>query len=328
MPMLEDAQHEAIAVVGMAGRFPGAPNVEQFWHNLLAGTSSFSSFDDGELIAAGVTPSDLRNPNYVKVAPVIDEIDLFDPAFFGVSTREAEVLDPQHRVFLETCHVALQRSGYDGCADRLRIGVFAGSRKNEYVNSNLSTNPGIRRTVGEMAVLISNDTDYLATGAAYRLNLRGPAVTSITACSTSLVSVHLACRSLRSGDCDIALAGGVEIPVPMIRGYLYMEGGINSPDGQLRPFDANARGTVFGSGCGVVALKRLSDALADGDTIDAVVLGTAINNDGSGKSVFTAPAKSGQIAVIQAALRDCGVDPDTIGFVEAHGTGTIVGDPI
>ncbi|HTT52199.1 MAG TPA: beta-ketoacyl synthase N-terminal-like domain-containing protein [Streptosporangiaceae bacterium] len=326
--MLEDAQHEAIAVVGMAGRFPGAPDVEQFWQNLLAGESSFSSFDDAELIAAGVTPGDLRNPNYVKVAPVIDEIDQFDAAFFGVSTREAEVMDPQHRVLLETCHVALQRAGYDGCADRLRIGMFAGSRKNEYVNSNLSTNPGIRRAVGELALLISNDTDYLATGVAYRLNLRGPAVTAIAACSTSLVSVHLACQSLHSGDCDLALAGGVEIPVPMIRGYLYMEGGINSPDGQVRPFDANARGTVFGSGCGVVALKRLGDALADGDTIQAVIRGTAINNDGSGKSVFTAPGKSGQVAVIQAALRDSGVDPGTIGFVEAHGTGTIVGDPI
>jgi acyl transferase domain-containing protein/acyl carrier protein len=326
--MLEDAQHEAIAVVGMAGRFPGAPNLEKFWNNLVAGASSFSSFDDAELIAAGVTPSDLRNPNYVKIAPVIDEIDLFDATFFGVSTREAEVLDPQHRVLLETCHVALQQAGYDGCADRLRIGVFSGSRKNEYVNSNLSTNPGIRRAVGELALIISNETDYLATGVAYRLNLRGPAVTSVAACSTSLVSVHLACQSLRSGDCDIALAGGVEIPVPMIRGYVYMEGGINSPDGQVRPFDANARGTVFGSGCGMVALKRLSDALADGDTIQTVIRGTAINNDGSSKSVFTAPSKSGQVAVIQAALRDSGVDPDTIGFVEAHGTGTIVGDPI
>ena len=326
--MLEDAQHEAIAVVGMAGRFPGAPDVEQFWQNLLAGESSFSSFDDAELVAAGVTPSDLRNPNYVKVAPVIDEIDQFDAAFFGVSTREAEVMDPQHRVLLETCHVALQRAGYDGCDDRLRIGIFAGSRKNEYVNSNLSTNPGIRRAVGELALIISNETDYLATGVAYRLNLRGPAVTSIAACSTSLVSVHLACQSLHSGDCDLALAGGVEIPIPMIRGYVYMEGGINSPDGQVRPFDANARGTVFGSGCGVVALKRLGDALADGDTIQAVIRGTAINNDGSGKSVFTAPSKSGQVAVIEAALRDSGVDPDTIGFVEAHGTGTIVGDPI
>jgi acyl transferase domain-containing protein/acyl carrier protein len=326
--MLGDAHRQAIAVVGMAGRFPGAPNVEEFWQNLLAGKSSFSSFDDAELIAAGVSPNDLRNPNYVKVAPVIDEIDLFDAPFFGVSAREAEVLDPQHRVFLETCHVALQRAGYDGCADRLRIGVFAGSRKNEYVNSNLSTNPGIRRAVGELALIISNETDYLATGVAYRLNLRGPAVTAIAACSTSLVGVHLACQSLRSGDCDIALAGGVEIPVPMIRGYVYMEGGINSPDGQVRPFDANARGTVFGSGCGVVALKRLSDALADGDTIEAVVLGTAINNDGSSKSVFTAPSKVGQVAVVRAALRDSGVDPGTIGFVEAHGTGTIVGDPI
>jgi acyl transferase domain-containing protein len=312
----------------MAGRFPGARDVDEFWQNLVAGTASFSFFDDDELTAAGVTKNDLRDPNYVKAAPIIDGIDMFDAAFFGISPREAEVLDPQHRVFLETCHVALQHAGYDGCTDLRRIGVFAGSRGNEYVSSNLATNPGLKNTVGEMAVTISNETDYLATGAAYRLNLRGPAITAVTACSTSLVGVHLACQSLRNGECEIALAGGVEIPVPMVRGYLYQEGGINSPDAQVRPFDANARGTVFGSGCGVVALRRLSDALADGDTIQAVILGTAINNDGAGKSVFSAPSKTGQIAVIEAALRDSGVDPDTIGFVEAHGTGTVVGDPI
>ncbi len=326
--MLEDAQRTAIAIVGMAGRFPGARDIEEFWQNLLAGTSSISAFDDAELLAAGVPENDIRNANYVKASPIIDGIELLDAAFFGISPREAEILDPQHRVFLETCHVALQRAGYDGCATRQRIGVFAGSRNNEYMSNNLLTNPGLKRSVGELALIISNDTDYLATGAAYRLNLRGPAITSVTACSTSLVSLHLACQSLRNGECEIALAGGVEIPVPMIRGYYYQEGGINSPDAQVRPFDANARGTVFGSGCGVVALKRLSDAVADGDTIAAVILGTAINNDGSGKSVFSAPSKVGQVAVIEAALRDSGIDAGTIGFVEAHGTGTIVGDPI
>lgn len=326
--MLEDSQRNAIAVIGMAGRFPGARNIEEFWQNLIAGKASFSVLSDDEMLAAGVSDKDLRNPNYVKIAPVIDGIDLLDAAFFGISPREAEILDPQLRVLLETSHVALQQAGYDGCADRQRIGVFAGSRSNEYVNSNLSTNPDLKRTVGDMALIISNETDYLATGVAYRLNLRGPAITSITACSTSLVSVHLACQSLRNGECEIALAGGVEIPIPMVRGYVYNEGGINAPDGQVRPFDANARGTVFGSGCGVVVLRRLSDAVADGDTIQAVVLGSALNNDGSGKSAFAAPSKTGQIAVVQAALRDSGVDPDTIGFVEAHGTGTIVGDPI
>lgn len=318
----------AIAVVGMACRFPGASNVDDFWQNLLAGKESFSSFSEEELLAAGVSERDLRNPNYVKVAPVIDEIDQLDAAFFGISPREAEILDPQHRVLLETCHVAIQRAGYDGCADRLRVGLFAGSRNNEYVNSNLSANPSLKRTVGEMALIISNQTDYLATSVAYRLNLRGPAVTSVTACSTSLVNVHLACQSLRVGECDVALAAGVEIAVPMIRGYVYNEGGINSPDGRVRPFDANARGTVFGNGCGVVVLKRMNDALADRDTISAVILGTAINNDGSGKSDFASPSKIGQVEVIRAALRDSGVDPDTIGFVEAHGTGTMVGDPI
>lgn len=328
MLMLENAQHEAVAVVGMACRFPGARNVEEFWQNLVAGKASFTVLSDEEMIAAGVSEKDLRNPNYVRVAPIIDGIEMLDAAFFGISPREAEILDPQVRVLLETCHVALQSAGYDGSAGRRRIGIFAGSRKNEYAESNLSANPDLKRTVGDMALIISNETDYLATGIAYRLNLRGPAVTALTACSTSLVGVHLACRSLRDGECEIALAGGVELPVPMVRGYIYNEGGINSPDGQVRPFDANARGTVFGSGCGVVVLKRLSDALADGDTIQAVILGSAVNNDGSGKSAFAAPSKVGQVAAIEAALRDSGAAPGTIGFVEAHGTGTIVGDPI
>lgn len=323
-----DMVSDAIAVIGMACRFPGARNVDEFWQNLLAGKESFSSFSEEELLAAGVPEKDLSNPNYVKVAPVIDEIDQLDAALFGISPRDAEILDPQHRILLETCHVAIQRAGYDGRADRLRIGVFAGSRNNEYAYNNLSTNPSVKRTVGEMALLISNQTDYLATGVAYRLNLNGPAVTSVTACSTSLVNIHLACRSLRGGECDVALAAGVEISVPMIRGYVYNEGGINSPDGRVRPFDANARGTVFGNGCGVVVLKRMNDALADRDTISAVILGTAVNNDGSGKSDFASPSRVAQMEVIQSALRDSGVDPDTIGFVEAHGTGTMVGDPI
>ena len=312
----------------MSGRFPGASNIEEFWQLLLDGTDSFSSFSDDELLAAGVMESDLRNPNYVKIGSVIDGIDLLDADFFGISPREAEILDPQHRVFLETCHDALHRAGYDGSAGTARIGVFAGSRANEYVGSNLSTDPRLKRTVGEMPLIVSNDTDYLATGVAYRLNLRGPAVTVVTACSTSLVSLHLACQSLRNGDCDLALAGGVEIPVPMIRGYVYHEGGINSPDGQVRPFDANARGTVFGSGSGVVVLKRFADAVADGDTIGAVILGSAVNNDGAAKSAFAAPSLAGQAEVIESALGDAKVDPDTIGFLEAHGTGTIVGDPI
>src|SRR5215472_2177749 len=325
--MLDDAGN-AIAVVGMACRFPGANNVEEFWQNLVAGVESFSSFSDEELLAAGVSENDLRNPNYVKVAPVIDGIYLIDAPFFGISPREAEILDPQHRVLLETCHVALQRAGYDGWGDRLRIGLFAGARNNEYANSNLNTSPGLKRAVGEFPLIVSNQTDYVSTGVAFRLNLRGPAVTSVNACSTSLVNIHVACQSLREGDCDVALAGGVEITVPMIRGYVYNEGGIYAPDGRVRPFDANARGTVFGNGCGIVALKRMKDALADGDAIQAVILGSAINNDGSGKTDFASPSKVGQIAVIHAALRDADVDPDTIGFVEAHGTGTIVGDPI
>jgi acyl transferase domain-containing protein/acyl carrier protein len=319
---------DPIALIGMDCRFPGARNIQEFWRNLVDGVESISRFDDEELRAAGISEKDLRDPNYVRAAPVITDIDMFDSAFFGISPREAEVLDPQHRIFLETCYAALQMAGYDPSSYPGRIGVFAGCRNNEYLRNNVVTNPEIMRAVGDMVATISNETDYLATGVAYRLNLHGPAISTVTACSTSLVGVHLACQAVRNGECELAIAGGVEIPVPMIRGYFYNEGGINSPDGQVRPFDANARGTVFGSGCGAVILKRLDSALADGDVIHAVLLGTAINNDGSDKSVFSAPSKSGQVAVIDAALRDSAVSPDSIGFVEAHGTGTIVGDPI
>lgn len=319
---------EPIALIGMDCRFPGARNIQEFWHNLVDGVESISRFDDEELRAAGISEKDLRDPNYVRAAPVITDIDMFDPAFFGISPREAEVLDPQHRIFLEICYAALQGAGYDPSSYPGRIGVFAGCRNNEYLRNNVVTDSEIMRAVGDMVATISNETDYLATGVAYRLNLHGPAISTVTACSTSLVGVHLACQAVRNGECEIAIAGGVEIPIPMIRGYFYNEGGINSPDGQVRPFDANARGTVFGSGCGAVVLKRLESALADRDVIHAVVLGTAVNNDGSDKSVFSAPSKSGQVAVIDAALRDSAVSPDSIGFVEAHGTGTIVGDPI
>lgn len=326
--MTDNSGNGAIAVIGMEGRFPGADSVDEFWKNVISGVDSITFFSDEELRAAGVPEKDLRDPNYVRAAPIITGADQLDAALFGISPREAQVLDPQHRVFLETCHAALQQAGYDPGLFGGRISLYAGARNNEYVEQNLRRSPDTMRAVGEMAALISNHTDYLATGVAYRLGLRGPALSVVTACSTSLVAVHLACQALRLGDCEIALAGGVEIALPVPRGYFYSEGGIFSPDGRVRPFDAKAHGTVFGSGCGVVVLRRLADAQADGDTIQAVILGAATNNDGAARTAFSAPSESGQAAAITAALRDASVSPASIGMVEAHGTGTAIGDPI
>jgi acyl transferase domain-containing protein len=325
---IDGVRHEPIAIVGMAGRFPGARNVGEFWHNLLDGMESISFFDDEELRAAGVPEKELRDPNYVRAAPVIDQAEWLDAALFGISNREAEVLDPQHRVLLETSYTALQHAGCDPASFEGRIGIFAGGKDNAYLDKNIYENDDLVRAVGGFVSIISNHTDYLSTGVAYRLNLRGPAVNVVTACSTSLVAIHLAARALRGRECEMAVAGGVEIAIPLIDGYLYNEGGIFSPDGHVRPFDARAHGTVFGSGCGAVALKRLSDALADRDPIHAVIRGSAINNDGSSKTAFSTPSMDGQVAVVGAALRDAGVDPASIGYIEAHGTGTLVGDPI
>lgn len=319
---------DAIAIVGMGTRVPGAGSIDRFWENLVEGTESVTAFDDDQLRAAGIKDSYLRDPNYVKAVPVIDDVESFDATFFGIGPREAQVLDPQHRVFLEVCATALQHAGHDPGTFSGRIGVYAGAKENIYLKENVQANAAIMRAVGDLVVHISNNTDYLSSGVAYRLNLTGPAVSVVTACSTSLVAVHLACRALRAGECEMALAGGVEIILPVVHGYLYNEGGILAPDAHVRPFDANARGTVFGSGAGAVVLKRLQDALVGRDTIHAVILGSAVNNDGADKGVFSAPSKTGQLSVIRSALRDADVDPVTIGYVEAHGTGTLVGDPI
>jgi acyl transferase domain-containing protein len=319
---------EPIAIIGMAGRFPGAPSVGEFWENLINGVGSISFFEADELREAGIPEKDLRDPNYVRAGAVIAGVEWFDAALFGVSPREAEILDPQHRIFLETCHSALQDAACDPASFEGRIGLYAGARNNEYLERNLKHSPAIMRAVGETAAITANHADYLATGVAYRLNLRGPAINAVTACSTSLVAVHMACWALRTGECEAALAGGVEVALPPKRGYLYSEGGISSPDATVRPFDADARGTVFGSGAGAVLLRRLSDALADNDHIHAVILGSAINNDGSAKATFAAPSEAGQTAVLTAALRAAGAEPASVGFIEAHGTGTMVGDPI
>jgi len=316
-----------IAVVGMAGRFPGAPGVDALWANLRAGVESIRRFTDEELIAAGV-PEWLRtDPAYVPAGGALAEVDLFDAPFFGFTPREAQVTDPQQRLFLEVAWEALEHAGYDSARVPGRVGVYAGTSMSSYY-LNLLSRPDVVAAAGQMVVDMGNDKDYLAPRAAFKMGLEGPAVVVQTACSTSLVAVHLACQALLGGDCDLALVGGSSVSAHQHVGYLWEEGNIHSPDGHCRAFDAQARGTVGGSGVAVAALKRLEDALADGDTVHAVILATAINNDGSAKIGFTAPRVEGQAAVIRAAHAAADVDPATITYVEAHGTGTQLGDPI
>ncbi|NUR70874.1 MAG: SDR family oxidoreductase [Hamadaea sp.] len=319
---------QPVAIIGMAGRFPGAKSIEQFRQNLLAGVESISFFDEDELRANGATDAQLANPAYVRAAPILGDVDKFDADLFGLSAREAQLLDPQFRVFLEVCHAALENGSVVPGQTEDRVGVYAGSKDNAYLEENVFQNGAIMRGTGSLMAMINNHTDYLATSVAFRLGLTGPAISMVTACSTSLVAIHTAVQALRAGECEVALAGGVEIGIPEVGGYVYNEGGIYSPDGRIRPFDAKARGTVFGNGVGVVLLKPLTAALADGNPIHAIIRGSAINNDGNDKNGFFAPSKPGQAAVVRSALNDANVDPATIGYVEAHGTGTLVGDPI
>jgi len=317
-----------IAIIGMSGRFPGARDVEEFWRNLRDGAEGISFFSDLELEAAGVSRSLLDNPDYVKARGVLEDVEMFDAAFFGFAPKEAEITDPQHRIFLESAWEGLERAGYNPERFKGLIGVYAGVGLNSYLLVNLISNRSLMESVGGFQVVVGNDKDYLPTRVSYKLNLKGPSVNVQTACSTSLVAVHLACRGLLSGECDIALAGGVAVSVPHRTGYMYQQGAILSPDGHCRAFDAQAKGIVGGSGVGVVVLKRLDDALNDGDHIIAVIKGSAINNDGSLKVGFTAPSVDGQAQVIRAAQIVAEVDPGTISYVETHGTGTALGDPI
>jgi acyl transferase domain-containing protein/acyl carrier protein len=323
----ETASLTEIAVVGMAGRFPGAASLEEFWQNLRDGVNSVSFFTDEELADAGVEGALLQNPRYVKAAGVLEGVELFDAAFFGYTPREAEIINPQQRLFLECAWQALEHAGYDPEAYEGRVGVYAGASLNRYLLDVLS-NRQITDSTGGLQILIGNKPDHLATRVSYKLNLKGPSVNVQSACSTSLVAVALACQSLLDYQCDMALAGGVSVVVPQKNGYVYEEGDILSPDGYCRAFDARAAGTVGGNGLGVVALKRLGDALAAGDYIHAVVKGWAVNNDGSFKAGYTAPSLEGQAEVIAEALAVAGVAPETITYVEAHGTATRVGDPI
>ncbi|AQS67069.1 type I polyketide synthase [Streptomyces pactum] len=316
-----------IAIVGMAGRFPGARDLDEFWANIRDGVESVSFFTDEQLLAAGASPDHLDQPNFVRAGACLPGVDTFDAEFFGYTAREAEIMDPQHRVFLETAWQALEHSGYDPARFDGDIGVFAGAGSNGYL-AHVYSHSEIVETTGGTQILLGNELGFLSTRVSYKLDLRGPSVSLRTACSTSLVAVHLACRSLRERECDMALSGGVFLNLEQERGYFHQEGSFVSPDGHCRPFDARAAGTLFGSGAGAVVLKRLDDALADGDTVYAVVRGSAVNNDGAVKVGFTAPTVAGQARVIADALRDAGTDPADIGYVEAHGTGTSLGDPI
>ena len=321
------AEPNDIAVIGMAGRFPGAENVAEFWRNIAAGRESISQFADDELLAIGESPEHLADPRYVRAGGMLAGANHFDAQFFGISPAEAALTDPQHRLFLECAWEALEDAGIVPSLSDRTIGVYAGSGANGHLISLLARS-GALETVDPLQLILGNDKDYLATRVAYKLGLTGSALSVQTACSTSLVAVHLACQALLTYQCDVTLAGGVSISLNHGRGYLFQEGGIASPDGRCRPFDASANGTVGGSGVGIVVLKRLDEALADRDHIKAVIKGSAINNDGASKVSYAAPSEAAQADVIATALAFAGVDPATIDYVEAHGTGTVLGDPI
>jgi phthiocerol/phenolphthiocerol synthesis type-I polyketide synthase E len=322
---------EGIAIIGLAGRFPGAPDLDTFWKNIREGVESITRFSDDELEAT----KELREtPGYVKARAIIDGVDQFDAEFFGFQPREAQYTDPQHRLLLETAWQALENAGCDPAQFEGSIGVFAGCSQNTYLLHNLASNPAFlaeylaSQQMGAHPALLGNDKDFLATRISYKLNLRGPSVAVQSACSTSLVAVCQAAQSLLTFQCDLALAGGVSVTFPQKRGYLYEEGSIVSKDGRCRPFDAAADGTVFGDGVGLVALKRADEAMRDGDHIYAIIRGFAVNNDGSGKVSYMAPSVEGQYEAIATAQALAGVEPETIRYVEAHGTGTALGDPI
>ncbi|HYL44446.1 MAG TPA: polyketide synthase, partial [Ktedonobacteraceae bacterium] len=322
----QDENGADIAIIGMAGRFPGARNVDEFWQNLCNGVESITRFSDQELLQAGVDSSLLSDPNYVKAGAILEDIDMFDANFFGLTPKEAQILDPQHRLFIETVWNALEGAGYNPETYKGSIGLYAGSGLSTYFLNNLYSNADVMDTAGLMQVVLGNDKDSLTTRVAYLFNLTGPCFTVQTYCSTSLVATSIACSSLLNGECDMALAGGVLVSVPQKAGYYYQEGGIASPDAHCRAFDAQAKGSPLGNGVAVVILKRLEDAIADGDTVHAVIKGSAINNDGSLKVGYTAPGVRGQAGVIVEALANAGVEAESIGYIEAHGTGTPLGD--
>lgn len=326
--MLERDEDSMVAIVGMSGRFPGADGVEEFWENLAAGVSSIRDLTEDELLASGVEPALLADPRYVRAAAPLRDIQHFDAAFFGFSPREAEVTDPQHRLFLECCWEGMESAGYQPNRMPGRVGVFAGCGVSKYGFGNVRQRPDVMATTNEVQWAVGNNSDSLSNMVSYKLGLTGPALAVQSFCSTSLVAVHLAIQSLLTYDSDVAVAGGASLEVPQAAGYLYEEGSILSPDGVVHTFDADANGSVVGNGIGVVVLKRLSDARRDGDHIHAIVLGSAANNDGRTKVGFTAPGADGQAEVIAYAQSVAEAPPETIGYVECHGTGTNLGDSV
>ncbi len=321
-----DLASEPIAIVAMAGRFPGATDVEAFWKNLCEGKDSITFFAPDEL-DPGVSEKERNDPSYVRARGIIDGVEQFDAAFFGIAPREAELMDPQQRIFLELCWECMERGGHVPDASG-SVGVFAGMFNASYFQRHVAAHPELIERVGAFQVMLDNEKDFIATRVAHKLNLTGPAISVHTACSTSLVAICQAMDSLRLGQCDMALAGGITVTCPPRSGYFHQEGAMLSPDGHTRPFDAAAGGTVFSDGGAVVLLKRLSDAIADGNEVFAVIRGGATNNDGSGKASFTAPSSEGQAAVVAMAHQRAQVDPRSISYVETHGTATPVGDPI
>lgn len=323
-----DNDVEQIAVIGMAGRFPDAATVEQYWQNLRLGRNSVTKFTDEELLARGVKEEILAETEYVKAGVVLENIDLFDAEFFGYNAKEAEIMDPQQRIFLETAWEALENAGCDPGTFNGSIGVFAGTGSSDYVKRIPAGLEGVTSGFDSFQAMMGNDVDFLTTRVSYKLNLTGPSFTIQTACSTALVAVHTACQHLLTYQCDAALAGGVSIRLPQGVGYTYRDGMIWSPDGFCRAFDAQAQGTIFGRGAGIVVLKRLSQAIEDRDCIHAIIKGSAINNDGALKVGYTAPSVEGQSQVISLAQALSNIEPDTIDYIETHGTATKLGDPI
>jgi acyl transferase domain-containing protein len=329
---LQDPLLGSIAIIGMAGRFPGAQSVQEFWKNQIDGIESVSRFRVEDLEVSDPRRRTLES-NYVAARSVLDDIDLFEPEFFSMLPREAELTDPQHRIFLECCWQAFEDAGYDPADYPGLIGLIAGCSPPTYFLSRICTPGFISKftegyQVGNYTEMVGNISDYLTTRVAYKLNLRGPTCTILCACSTSLLAVTQACQSLLTYQSDMMLAGAASITLPQKRGTSYLEGGMTSPDGHCRTFDADAQGTVFGAGVAVVLLKRLDDAIRDGDQIYSVIRGFAANNDGSTKVGFTAPSVEGQANVIALAQESAGVTPENVGYIEAHGTGTPLGDPI
>lgn len=319
---------QGIAIIGMAGRFPGAEDTDQFWQNLCDGVESITRFSREEL-AATVPQNLLDHPDYVKARGILKHVDQFDATFFGISPREAEIMDPQQRIFLEIAWHALENSGYGpGCEDGGKVGVYAGMNNNTYFSENVRQHPDKIEQYGEFNAMLASETDFLTTRVSFKLDLTGPSVNLFTACSTSLTAIGVAAEALRSGRCDMALAGGISVIVPQQAGYLYQEGSMLSPDGHCRAFDVDAKGTTFNSGGAAIVLKREADAVADGDTVYAIIRGVGMNNDGSDKASFTAPGIKGQVAAIKAAQAQAEVSPESISYIETHGTGTPLGDPI